>query len=71
LHIAYSITHVVLFVVAVTLWFLYFHETLFKTRRVNTHWVKKRLIDLVVVLCIAAITFVFAIFVRGIHVRGR
>jgi len=72
LQVAYSITHIVLFAVAATLWFLYFHEALFRSGRVKTHWLKKRLIDLLAVVFIAAVTFLIATVILGIHVhRGR
>ena len=56
LHGATNITHVVLFCVAAGLWILYLHEVLFRSGKVQTYWVKRRLTDLVLMFLIALVT---------------
>jgi hypothetical protein len=72
LHQAHIIVRLILGCLAASLWILFLREILFKSGRVQTHWVKRRLLDLLVMLSIAVVTVVFALIVGGItsH-RGR
>lgn len=71
LHITPTIARLVLGCVAAWLWVLFLHEVLFRSGKVKTHWVKRRLFDLLVVLSIALLTFVFVILTGGHSHRGR
>jgi hypothetical protein len=62
---AYTIIRIVLFCIAVTCWILYFHEVLFRSGRIRTQWLKKRLADLLLVLSIALITFLVFSLMSG------
>jgi hypothetical protein len=53
--------------IALTLWILYFHEILFRSGRVQIHWLKKRLTDLVLMLSIALVTFLLFSFMGAFH----
>lgn len=62
---AYTIIRIVLFCIAATCWILYFHEVLFRSGRIRTQWLKKRLADLLLVLSIALITFLVFSLMNG------
>jgi hypothetical protein len=49
------------------LWILYFREILFRSGRIQMHWLKKRLTDLVLMLSIALVTFLIFTLVGGFH----
>jgi len=53
--------------IAIALWTLYFHEILFRSGRIQMHWVKKRLTGLLLMLSIALVTFLIFSFVGGFH----
>jgi hypothetical protein len=57
--------------VAALLWALFLHEALFRSGKVQTRWVKSRLLDLLVMLSIALLTFVFALLLGGFHTHPR
>ena len=65
LHDAYTTTRVVLFCLAITFWILYFHEILFRSGRIRTQWLKKRLADLVLMLTVALTALLFFILLSG------
>jgi len=67
LHLTYTIIRVVLFCVAVGFWILYFHETWFRSGKIQTHWLKKVLADLLLLLSIALVTFLVFSFMGGFH----
>ena len=67
LHGVYHITHAVLFCVAAGLWVLYLYEVLFKTGKVQTHWVKRRLTDVALMLLMALVTFLVFTLVAGLQ----
>jgi hypothetical protein len=67
LDLAYTILRIVLFLVAVTFWILYFHETLFRSGKIRTQWLKKGLADLLLVLSIALVTFLVFTFMGAFH----
>ena len=58
-------SRLVLFCVAAGLWVLYFHEILFRSGRVQTHWVKRRLADLGLMLLIALVTILLTSLISG------
>jgi len=66
LHSPPSIARLVLGGIAAALWALYLHEALFRSGKVQMHWVKRRLLDLLVMLLIAGVTYVFGILVGAI-----
>jgi len=68
---AYKIVRAVLCVVAATFWILYFRETLFRSGRIHTQWLKKALANLLVVLSIALVTVLILSFVSGFPHRSR
>lgn len=65
LHITYTIIRVVLLCVAVGFWILYFHETWFRSGRIQTQWVKRGLANLLLMLSIAIITFLVFTLMNG------
>jgi hypothetical protein len=67
LHGANDIVHVALFCVAAGLWVLYLHEILFKSGKVQKHWMKRRLADLGLMVLIAVVTFLLTTFLSGLH----
>ena len=56
-----------LFLVAATFWVLYFHEILFRSGRIRTQWLKKRLAELALLLFIALASSLFFLFLSGIQ----
>ena len=71
LHGANNITHLVLFCVAAGLWVLYLYEILFRSGKVQTHWVKRRLADLVLMLVMALVTILIFTLVTGLQFQHR
>jgi hypothetical protein len=71
LHGANNIAHVVLFCVAAGLWVLYLHEILFRSGKVQTHWVKRRLADLALMLLMALVTILIFSLVTGLQFQHR
>jgi hypothetical protein len=67
LHLTLTALRVVLFAVALSFWILYFHEVLFRSRRIRVHSLKKGLADLLVVLSIALVTLLVFSLASGIH----
>jgi hypothetical protein len=63
----YTIIRGVLFLVAATFWILYFREIFFRSGRIRTHWLKKGLADLVLLLFIALVSSLFFLFLSGIQ----
>jgi len=70
LHVAYTITLVVLSCVAATCWILYFYLVLSKSERIRTHWLK-RLTDLLLMLLIALVGFFLSLLLSGFHLHRR
>jgi hypothetical protein len=71
LHGTTNITHLVLFCIAAGLWILYLHEVLFRSGKVQTHWVKRRLADLVLMLVMALVTILIFTLVTGLQFQHR
>jgi len=67
LDLAYNSIRVVLFVVAITFWFLYFHEILFRSGRIRTQWLKKGLADLGLILVIGLVSSIVFLLLSGFH----
>ena len=67
LHLTYTTIRLGLLCVAAGLWILYFHEILFRSGRIPTHWLKRGLTDVALLLLIALVSFLFFLFVGGIH----
>jgi hypothetical protein len=63
----YTIVRVVLLVAAVAFWILYFHETWFRSGRIQTHKLKKGLANLLLMLSIAVVTFLVFTLMNGFH----
>jgi branched-subunit amino acid transport protein len=66
LHLSPTIVRWVLGCAAASLWALYLHEILFRSGKVQTHWIKRRLRDLLVMLAISLATLLFAMLVGAI-----
>jgi hypothetical protein len=66
LHLSFTAIRWSLFCVALSFWILYFHEVLFRSGRVRTHWVKKGLADFLLMLSIAIITFLVFTLISGL-----
>jgi hypothetical protein len=67
LHLSPIVARLVLCCIAAALWVMFLHEILFRSGKVRTHWVKKRFLDLLVMLSIALVTFVFALVLVGLN----
>jgi hypothetical protein len=67
LDFAYTILRVVLLSVAVAFWILYFHETWFRSGRIQTPRLKKGLANLLLMLSIAIVTFLVFTFMSGFY----
>lgn len=67
LDFAYTIVRVVLFLIAATFWILYIHETLFRSGRIRTQWLKKGLADLALILFIGLVSSLIFMLVSGFH----
>ena len=67
LHFTYTSVRIGLFVVAATFWILYFHEVLFRSGRIQTQWLKKRLTDLALLLLIALVSSLFFLILSGVR----
>jgi hypothetical protein len=65
LHFTYTTVRIGLFVVAATFWILYFHEVLFRSGRIRTQWLKRRLTDLALLLLIALVSSLFFLILSG------
>ena len=69
LHRAHDITLIVLACVAAAAWLLYLYLVLFRSGKTRTHWLKRRLADLVVVASIALIGFLVSFLLSLLHSR--
>jgi hypothetical protein len=67
LNLALTTVRTALLCAALTLWVLYCHEALFRSRRIRVHSLKKGLADLLVVLSIALVTLLVFSLASGIH----
>jgi hypothetical protein len=65
LHFTYTTVRIGLFVVAATFWILYFHEVLFRSGRIRTQWLKRRLTDVALLLLIALVSSLFFLILSG------
>jgi cytosine/uracil/thiamine/allantoin permease len=65
LHITYTIIRVVLLCVALACWILYLHETWWRSGKIQTHWLKRALANLLLMLSIAIITFLVFTLMNG------
>lgn len=63
----YTIVRVVLLVAAVAFWILYFHETWFRSGRIQTQRLKRGLANLLLMLSIAVVTFLVFTLMNGFH----
>jgi len=66
LHFPYTIIRVVLLCVAVGCWILYFHETWFRSGRIQTQRLKKGLATLLLMLSIAIVTLLVFSLMSGL-----
>lgn len=66
----YSIIRVILLGAAVALWILYFHETWFRSGRIQTHRLKNGLANLLLMLSIAVVTFLVFTLMNGFHLTS-
>jgi hypothetical protein len=67
LHLTLTTVRIVLLCVALTFWILYFHEVLFRSRRIRVQSLKRGLTDLLLVLSIALVTLLLFSLASGIH----
>jgi hypothetical protein len=67
LYPTYTMVRGGLFLVAATFWVLYFHEILFRSGKIRTQWLKKRLAELALLLFIALVSSLFFLFLSGIQ----
>jgi len=67
LNLALTTVRIVLLCFALTLWVLYFHEVLFRSRRILVHSLKRGLANLLVVLSIALVTLLVFSLATGVH----
>ena len=67
LYPTYTIVRGGLFLIAATFWILYFHEILFRSGRLRTPWLKKRLAELALLLFIALASSLFLLLLVGIQ----
>lgn len=73
LHLTFTTIRGILFCVAVAFWILYFREVLFRSGKVQMHWLKRGFADFLLLLSIAVVTFLIFTLVSGIplHYRWR